>query len=248
MAISECHYRILKSLREDGTLPECKSILNIGQPNWYGDMPIETAWEEITGIPCKSAEVVKHLVELLYGTLLGGGYVQFASIDMGGDERAIKADLNKPLAHGNMSKWVDGDWDLIVNHGTAEHIFNVAQVFCTMHDHCKPGGFMIHESPWTGWIDHGFYSLHPTLFYDLAAANGYELPYIAIEVIDKKRILRIESREAVANIVGCGGPPENAMLFVVFQKTADAEFRIPQQGVYAGNVSQEVTTAWRQLR
>lgn len=242
MAISECHYRILKQLREDGTLPACRSILNIGQPNWYGDMQIEVAWKEIVGSECQSQEAAFDLGELLYGQLLGGSHVQFASIDLGGDDRAIKADLNAPCAIGSCN------FDLVVNHGTAEHIFNVGQVFRTMHDHCRVGGFMIHESPWTGWIDHGFYSLHPTLFYDVAAANGYALPFIAMEMIDKKTVLRIASREHVAEIVHHGGPPANAMLFVVFQKLTDAAFQIPQQGVYAGNVSDEVKAAWRQLR
>jgi hypothetical protein len=69
-----------------------------------------------------------------------------------------------------------------------------------------------------------------------------------MEIIDKKTVLRIASREQVAEIVQHGGPPLNAMLFVVFKKTSNEPFRIPQQGVYAGSVSDEVKAAWRQLR
>jgi hypothetical protein len=247
MAISECHYRILKHLRDNGTLPECKSILNIGQPNWYGDMSWDVVWEHLTGSDADSfAEnhTPIEMAELAYRMLFD--FDSFVSIDIGGDENAIKADLNYPVTP--LGEWHYGDFDLVVNHGTAEHIFNIAQVFRTMHDYCKPGGFMIHEAPWTGWIDHGFYSLQPTLFYDLAAANAYELPFVGIAQVDKKRVLTVAKREAISEIVLNGGPPADSLLFVVLKKTSDEPFKIPQQGVYGGKVSETVRAAWRQLR
>lgn len=235
MAISECHYRILKGLRDDGTLPECKSILNICQPEWYGDMDWRTVIESDRELsPLEVACAV-------YDSILGPA--SHVSIDMSGDSLAYKLDLNCTIDLGAFR-----DYDVVVNHGTAEHIFNIAQVFRTMHDHCNPGGFMVHESPFTGWIDHGFYNINPTLFYDLAAANGYDLPFIAIVQITEKRILPLSNREQLAHIVRCGGPPNNSMLFVLFKKKADEPFKIPMQGIYAGNVSEAVERAWKELR
>lgn len=243
MAISECHYRILKKLRDDGVLPECKSILNIGQPNWYGDMNPQEMFRDLPEAPCDLNKINMTSVaiaDVCYRFLFGSKTV--VSIDLGGDEGAIKADLNEPHAICNLS------YDLVVNHGTAEHVFNVGQVFRTMHDNCRHGGYMIHEAPFTGWVDHGFYSLQPTLFYDVAAANGYELLFMALEVIDKKGIIVLHSRERIAEIVRLGGPPANSCLFVVLQKTRDEPFAIPMQGIYHGNVSEAVARAWHELR
>jgi hypothetical protein len=117
-----------------------------------------------------------------------------------------------------------------------------------MHDHCSPGGLMIHESPFTGWIDHGFYCLQPTLFYDLAAANGYEIALIAMETIDPPKIIQLASREHIYPLAEQRQIPNNAMLFVVFRKKLDEPFRFPMQGYYTQQLSEEGKKAWMDLR
>src|SRR5678816_799795 len=141
---------------------------------------------------------------------------RIVSIDMNGTPAALRQDLNGEIDLGNWI-WCCGslreglvcpcchkegrncslgfDFDIAINHGTAEHVFNIAQVFKTMHDLTCTDGLMIHESPFTGWIDHGVYGLQPTLFYDLAAANGYEIVLVAIEQIESGTIIRLEGRD-----------------------------------------------------
>jgi ureidoglycolate hydrolase len=139
-------------------------------------------------------------------------------------------------------------FDVIINHGTAEHIFNIAQVLMTMHDLCADGGLMVHDAPFTGWIDHGFYCLQPTLFYDLAAANCYEIVRVAIHEIQSQTIIPLEGRDHVASLAAAGKLPNNAMLFVALRKLTDRPFKIPTQGVYAGALSAAGKQAWENLR
>jgi len=64
-------------------------------------------------------------------------------------------------------------FDLATNFGTAEHVFGIGNLFHSIHDALRPGGVALHVLPAFGDIDHGFYNIHPTLYFDLAAANGY---------------------------------------------------------------------------
>jgi hypothetical protein len=167
---------------------------------------------------------------------------RIVSIDKHGTSAAHDFDLNRNLP------LVEEPFDISINNGTAEHIFNIAQVFASMHMWTADGGLMIHEAPFTGWIDHGFYCLHPTLFHDLAAANCYEIVLVAIEVIESKTIIRLESRDHVGELARDGKLPNNAMLYVVYRKRGDMAFRVPIQGYYGGQLSERGNRAWKELR
>ncbi len=158
---------------------------------------------------------------------------------MGGTVLARKLDLNLPISLGRQ-------FDVVINHGTAEHVFNIGQVFHTIHDHTAPGGMMLHESPFTGWIDHGFYSLQPTLFYDLAYANGYGMLGLFVQDLTKSTLVQIRQREDVYRMAEAKEFPENSMLCVVLQKNQeDRPFRVPVQGFYGGGLTEEGMKAWR---
>ncbi len=135
---------------------------------------------------------------------------------------------------------IDSKFDVLINHGTAEHVFNIAQVFRSMHDRCEVDGVMIHDAPFTPWIDHGMYCLQPTLFYDLARANCYEVAHVSMYEIKSGWTVRIESRDHITRIV----PPDNACLFVVYRKRYETEFCVPGQGVYSGGLSAAGRKAW----
>ena len=62
---------------------------------------------------------------------------------------------------------------IATNFGTAEHIFDIGQMFRSMHDALVPGGVALYVLPTFGDINHGFYNIHPTLYFDLAEANRY---------------------------------------------------------------------------
>lgn len=223
MAISEAHLEILKYLAGRNQLPLGGDILEIGQATWYGRTE-ENLREKVLGI---------------YRDLLNAEEV--LSIDLGGDDEAMKHDLNE-------EREPDRRFQIVFNHGTAEHIFNIANVFRFAHDACDVDGVMIHECPFTGWIDHGFYSIQPTLFYDLAHFNHYRIELLAIEDLSTNRWRRINRREEISQWQRDGQLNRSLCLFAALRKLWDLPFKIPTQGVYAGIVSQQVAQAWIEQR
>ncbi len=236
MAISLPHFQILKELHSRGVLPQGGAILEIGEANWYGDADPQDVWK-LAGETCDPSDRFA-VVKLLYKALFNPS--SMTAIDAAGPT-AIKADLNDPVTFTSQ-------FDTTYNHGTAEHIFNISQVFKTMHDATKVGGLLIHESPFLGWVDHGFYCLQPTLFYDVAAANKYERVFVATEHLKSQSWQEIESREHLHQLRKRDQLGDDLMLYVVMRKTVDAPFAVPMQGVYAATVSKEVERSWKELR
>jgi hypothetical protein len=257
MAISAPHYHALKELANRGEFAQHGTLLEIGEANYYGDQPLDVVLADVSQIADAARRKkifdglidafndVKNpwrcfmLVKWIYELFLQPSLVD--SIDMDGTPLACKRDLNQELEFPI-------PYEVVINHGTAEHIFNIANVFRVMHDACKAGGLMIHESPFVGWVDHGFYCLQPTLFFDVAAANKYDIRYLAIEHIESRMLHEVKSREEIHELARAGKLPNNAMLYVAMRKTADDAFKIPMQGVYAQNVSESVQQAWKALR
>lgn len=130
------------------------------------------------------------------------GCGRYESID-GNGRGTITADLNKPL------KPNPGTFDLVTDFGTGEHVFDQAQVWCTVHALTKPGGFIAFDRPTQGYVNHGFYNTHPDLFRDIAAANAYDI--IFLEHAETKR---------------------GELVRGVFQRMSRDKFRYPQQGRY----------------
>lgn len=228
MALSATLCQLLRSV----PLPRGGTLLEIGEANWYGDVdPAEF------GITPQGTlfDVAKQFYAATFVP------EKVVSVDANGSENALRLDLNEPIDLGEQ-------FDVAINHGTAEHVFNIAQVLRTMHDHCQPGGLMIHDAPFTGWIDHGFYCLHPTLFFDLAHVNCYEVTLAAIHDIASRSIIRIEGREHVPRLVDGNQIPPNAMLFVALRRFGNRPFRMPAQGYYANRLSPAAFHAWSHQR
>jgi len=79
------------------------------------------------------------------------------------------ADLNFPLPDDLQRRF-----DLVVDTGTCEHCFNVAQAFVNACDALAPGGMLVHAAPLTR-INHGFWSFNPTIYPDFFEDNGFDL-------------------------------------------------------------------------
>ena len=57
-----------------------------------------------------------------------------------------------------------GKYELVLNGGTLEHIFDIAKAMDNMNKLVKEGGTIVYISPCAGWINHGFYSISPTFY------------------------------------------------------------------------------------
>src|SRR5262249_37353762 len=151
-------------------------------------------------------------------------------------------DLNLPVS-------LNEQFDVVINNGTAEHIFNVCQFFKTAHERTVPGGLMIHSSPFTGWPDHGFYNFQPTFFFDLARANRYEILSFVCGQIKPLVYVQISSHAEFGSLLRQGKIPASAHLNVVFRKAKDGgDFAIPTQAYYAGALTPEMKRMWHEHR
>jgi SAM-dependent methyltransferase len=96
------------------------------------------------------------------------GIDRYRSMDLFDTRVDWKRDFNKSLR-------LRERFDVATNFGTAEHVFNIGQLFHSIHDAIRPGGVALHVLPTFGDINHGFYNVHPTIYFDLAAANNYTI-------------------------------------------------------------------------
>jgi SAM-dependent methyltransferase len=130
------------------------------------------------------------------------GCEKYISVD-GNGNGSMTADLNLPLSD-------IGQFDLVTDFGTGEHIFDQAQVWRTIHSLCKPGGFIVFDRPTQGYAEHCFYLVTVGLLEDIAEANRYT-------------VHRLQTSST----------PRGVLVRGVFQMPVKRQaFRIPQQGRY----------------
>jgi SAM-dependent methyltransferase len=96
------------------------------------------------------------------------GVSSYASLDLLDPRSRYRFDLNEPV------DMVDR-FDIVTNFGTSEHVFNIGMSFRNADFLTAPGGLLLFVLPAFGHINHGFYNIHPTLYFDFAKANGYEV-------------------------------------------------------------------------
>ncbi len=97
------------------------------------------------------------------------GYSQVDSLDYYPDENPTYVlDLNKPIDDNLCDKY-----DFVHDGGTLEHCFNTFEILKNVVKLLKVGGFIMHQVPVSGMINHGFYQFSPTLFFDFYKANGF---------------------------------------------------------------------------
>lgn len=257
MAITALEFTVLASLRAHQIIPRGMRVLELGHSNWYGDVAIEEFEQEIRRLVEDPAQRDRHLRQLAESVaarrptqlheiarIFFDSIIQpseYSSIDPGEPASRWQFDLNLPVP-------IEQKFDLTINIGTAEHIFNVCQFFKTVHDRTQTSGLMVHSAPFTGWPDHGFFNFQPTLFFDLAHANRYEILSFVCGRVNPFEYVQVRDRDHVPQLIRTGKIPAGSHINVVFHKTADAEFAIPMQGYYAGVLSKEGTKAWRELR
>ena len=257
MAITQIEYALIRKFREVGLLKPGGALIEFGQSNWYGDVPLEQLTTDLENfsapekraalrarlaetVAARSPEMLFDIATIFYECFLDPS--RYAAIDYGGTKVAQKHDLNVPLPD-------IGKFDVAIDFGTGEHIFNIKTFFENVHNVTAPGGTMIHGLPWHGFVDHGFYNFQPTLFFDIAAANGYRVLNISCGAINPPQVHSLNTREACVEYAKSGQIPQNAILVVTYQKGhTDQAFRVPIQGYYAGTLSQALQEDWRTMR
>jgi len=102
------------------------------------------------------------------------GFKEVITLDNSAYEGAdVVVDLNVPLTEEVAEKL--GRFDLIVDAGCLEHIFNAPQVLKNFYQLANNGGVVVHASPSSNHVDHGFYMFSPTFFQDYYSANRWNV-------------------------------------------------------------------------
>lgn len=153
------------------------------------------------------------------------GVEKYTSLDLNGELGSVNHDLNFPFE--NKKQW--GIYDLVTDHGTNEHAFNVAESYRTMHNLCKQNGYIIISQAVFG--GNGYFHFDLAFFEGLAAANKYKILFSSFEVTDPSGENQHHiplSRELLKMMdfskVGMVG------ITYVFQKLTNEDFKVPYQG------------------
>ena len=100
------------------------------------------------------------------------GAVETASCDASAYEGAdLVHDLNEPIP----ATW-EQRFDLVLDGGTLEHVFNFPVAILNCMRWLKPGGHLILITPANNFLGHGFFQFSPELFYRvLRHENGFDM-------------------------------------------------------------------------
>ena len=118
--------------------------------------------------------------------------------------KEIIQDLNQPLAPE-----LRGAFDFVLDSGTLEHCFNVAQGVANVASAVRVGGIVYHANPLLA-INHGFYNFSPAFYHDFYRANGFEIlkmygvdaDPIGFFLLDGvKRLLLPDARERTIEVI-----------------------------------------------
>jgi len=112
------------------------------------------------------------------------------SVDFSDFEKAtIIADLNKPIEKINL-------FDTVIDFGTSEHVFNIAQCLQNIANLCKKDGIILHSLPANNNCGHGFWQFSPELFFSLYAKdNGFsDTEIFLFNSINKHNIWKIKKQ------------------------------------------------------
>lgn len=108
-----------------------------------------------------------HTSDLAFFSLLG--LPEASAMDVSDYERPdFIHDLSAPVPPELCERF-----GLIIDGGTLEHVFDVRQCLVNISKMLKQGGRVVHMSPASNFIDHGYYCLSPRLFSDFYAANKF---------------------------------------------------------------------------
>lgn len=100
------------------------------------------------------------------------GFEQSVRVDRSDYEGAEESlDLNSAVTPTHLKN----SFDLVLDSGTIEHIFEIGRAIQHCLQMAKVGGRIIHLTPTSNAVNHGFYSVSPALFADYYRANGCEI-------------------------------------------------------------------------
>jgi hypothetical protein len=137
----------------------------------------------------------------------------------------IIANLNEPLPESLHARYA-----AVLDAGTMEHCFNIAQAAKNIASAVALGGFVMHGNP-LNIYNHGFYNLNPTWYHDFYAANGFAIEQldIVVDAVNAPKVGKAPPTQRFLNM------PDGATLLALARRTEIRAFVWPTQSKYQNN-------------
>lgn len=133
--------------------------------------PGKTLYSTSSDVPKINKEASQYIHAKTFFEFLGISEENYYDIDkFPFDKPRIIHDLQDPIN----PKFHDF-FNLIIDAGTMEHIFDVRAVMENLAKMTKIGGYVLQFIPAQNFLNHGFYQFSPTFFYDFYTSNGFEI-------------------------------------------------------------------------
>jgi len=177
----------ITALVESGVVPAGGNICDIGETQLFGSDIVPASLQFLSFFADRTAKAkapdsltTSDAAKLGDGKLLGDLLVlagfQYTALDIFPGHRTTLFDLN---VHEPGPALVEG-FDLVLNLGTTEHVFNQLRAFQTLHSLQKIGAVCYHDLPLAGYPLHALYRYDPLFFEIVSEANKYDLVLRAI--------------------------------------------------------------------
>lgn len=162
------------------------------------------------------------------------GATNIKSLDVSNFENAeLIHNLNESIENSEVSKF-KSSFDLVLDYGSSEHVFQAAQSICNSINLLKVGGFLNMVLPICGWLEHGFYQFSPNFF---RAIDGKYLSLIQMYIYDPygKKIIIFDSKK-LPNLTFYEKLEGRFLCWTVYKKISEIDEKDflynTQQGVY----------------
>lgn len=159
------------------------------------------------------------------------GATEIHSLDASDFEGAsIVHDLNTPIDE----RW-HARFDVVLDSGTLEHVFNFPVALKSAMQAVKPGGTLFIATPTNNNMGHGFYQFGPEVFFRaLSEENGFELRRVIIFEKWHPRWYSVNDPKALGKRVKADGVSPAGLLVQAVRKEVKPIFQSwPQQSDYS---------------
>lgn len=116
--------------------------------------------------------------------------IRHVSVDLNGQDGALKLDLRKPLNLGR--------FDMVTNFGTSEHVSEQEPVWRNMIVACDK--VLISMTPHNGWKNHGVWYPKAEFYFELARFNGFAIDRHEVNNWEKCGTLQCVRMRRVADV------------------------------------------------
>ncbi len=172
----------IMQLTHGGHLPPGSAICDIGATQLFGAATEEAVRSCLSFYAARdpNARAPEMVPAAKIAEIANGGFIgdllllcgfKYVALDIFHATNTILFDLN---VH-EPGPELEGQFDLVMNLGTTEHVFNQLRAFQSLHALTKVGGIIYHDLPMAGYMNHALFRYDPLFFRTLIDANPYEV-------------------------------------------------------------------------